>query len=123
MLLWIGAILCFLAYGIQAATEEEPQNDNVSSALLHAGCRQGSLLVLTAQSCSAAAGVWMALNARERQCRLVALRARPSLLRWGSLFPSPVLWRLLLAARCPAWRCCDGRPARVPAWARLPLAR
>lgn len=30
MLLWIGAILCFLAYGIQAATEEEPQNDNVS---------------------------------------------------------------------------------------------
>lgn len=31
MLLWIGAILCFLAYGIQAATEEEPQNDNVSS--------------------------------------------------------------------------------------------
>lgn len=25
-----GAILCFLAYGIQAATEEEPQNDNVS---------------------------------------------------------------------------------------------
>lgn len=31
MLLWIGAILCFLAYGIQAATEEEPQNDNVSA--------------------------------------------------------------------------------------------
>lgn len=31
MLLWIGAILCFLAYGIQAATEEEPQNDNVRS--------------------------------------------------------------------------------------------
>lgn len=34
MLLWIGAILCFLAYGIQAATEEEPQNDNVSSIAL-----------------------------------------------------------------------------------------
>lgn len=34
MLLWIGAILCFLAYGIQAATEEEPQNDNVSRALV-----------------------------------------------------------------------------------------
>lgn len=33
MLLWIGAILCFLAYGIQAATEEEPQNDNVSSVV------------------------------------------------------------------------------------------
>lgn len=30
LLLWIGAILCFLAYGIQAATEEEPNNDNVS---------------------------------------------------------------------------------------------
>ena len=28
-LLWIGAILCFLAYGIQAASEEEPANDNV----------------------------------------------------------------------------------------------
>lgn len=29
MLLWTGAILCFLAYGIQAAMEEEPANDNV----------------------------------------------------------------------------------------------
>lgn len=29
MLLWIGAILCFLAYGIQAASEDEPANDNV----------------------------------------------------------------------------------------------
>lgn len=28
-LLWIGAILCFLAYGIQAASEDEPANDNV----------------------------------------------------------------------------------------------
>lgn len=28
-LLWIGAILCFLAYGIQAASEDEPTNDNV----------------------------------------------------------------------------------------------
>lgn len=33
ILLWIGAILCFLAYGIQAAMEDEPSNDNVS---LHA---------------------------------------------------------------------------------------
>lgn len=32
MLLWIGAILCFLAYGIQAASEDEPANDNVRSA-------------------------------------------------------------------------------------------
>lgn len=29
MLLWIGAVLCFLAYGIQAAYESEPANDNV----------------------------------------------------------------------------------------------
>ncbi|OWK50915.1 Sodium/potassium-transporting ATPase subunit alpha-2 [Lonchura striata] len=28
ILLWIGAILCFLAYGIQAAMEDEPSNDN-----------------------------------------------------------------------------------------------
>ena len=30
MLLWIGGILCFVAYGIQAASTEEPQDDNVS---------------------------------------------------------------------------------------------
>ncbi|PKU38869.1 sodium potassium-transporting atpase subunit hypothetical protein [Limosa lapponica baueri] len=29
LLLWIGAILCFLAYGIQSAMEEEPNNDNL----------------------------------------------------------------------------------------------
>lgn len=29
MLLWTGAILCFLAYGIQAVMEDEPANDNV----------------------------------------------------------------------------------------------
>lgn len=29
ILLWIGAILCFLAYAIQAATEDEPAGDNV----------------------------------------------------------------------------------------------
>uniref|UniRef100_A0A3B3SJT6 Sodium/potassium-transporting ATPase subunit alpha n=1 Tax=Paramormyrops kingsleyae TaxID=1676925 RepID=A0A3B3SJT6_9TELE len=29
MLLWIGAILCFLAYGIQIAYEEDPANDNL----------------------------------------------------------------------------------------------
>lgn len=29
MLLWTGALLCFLAYGIQAAMEDEPANDNV----------------------------------------------------------------------------------------------
>ncbi|XP_017317366.1 sodium/potassium-transporting ATPase subunit alpha-2 isoform X3 [Ictalurus punctatus] len=28
ILLWIGAVLCFLAYGIQFATEDEPANDN-----------------------------------------------------------------------------------------------
>lgn len=30
LLLWIGAILCFLAYGIQASSFEEPAPDNVS---------------------------------------------------------------------------------------------
>ncbi|KAM6948789.1 sodium/potassium-transporting ATPase subunit alpha-2 [Aplochiton taeniatus] len=29
MLLWTGALLCFLAYSIQAATEDEPANDNL----------------------------------------------------------------------------------------------
>jgi sodium/potassium-transporting ATPase subunit alpha len=29
LLLWIGAILCFLAYGIQATSFEEPQPDNL----------------------------------------------------------------------------------------------
>merc|ERR1719422_1872918 len=29
MLLWLGAILCFLAYGIQASTFEEPPDDNL----------------------------------------------------------------------------------------------
>ncbi|KAG5841745.1 hypothetical protein ANANG_G00170040 [Anguilla anguilla] len=29
ILLWIGAILCFLAYSIQAVTEDEPANDNL----------------------------------------------------------------------------------------------
>lgn len=38
MLLWIGAVLCFLAYGIQAATEEEPQNDNVSTIVPSVDC-------------------------------------------------------------------------------------
>ncbi|GBP35976.1 hypothetical protein EVAR_91527_1 [Eumeta japonica] len=29
LLLWIGAILCFIAYGIQASTVEEPSDDNL----------------------------------------------------------------------------------------------
>ncbi|CAB1326721.1 unnamed protein product [Coregonus sp. 'balchen'] len=32
LLLWIGAILCFLAYSIQVATEDEPANDNAKSS-------------------------------------------------------------------------------------------
>ncbi len=38
ILLWIGAILCFLAYSIQVATEDEAPNDNVRNCLqnLHA---------------------------------------------------------------------------------------
>lgn len=35
MLLWTGAILCFLAYGIQAAMEDEPANDNVRTGLMY----------------------------------------------------------------------------------------
>ena len=34
LLLWIGAILCFLAYGIQASSFEEPAPDNVSPVLI-----------------------------------------------------------------------------------------
>lgn len=30
LLLWVGAILCFIAYSIQASTVEEPADDNVS---------------------------------------------------------------------------------------------
>lgn len=29
MLLWIGAILCFIAYSVDVATSEEPAHDNV----------------------------------------------------------------------------------------------
>lgn len=39
ILLWIGAILCFLAYGIQAGTEDDPSGDNVSA--LHPALCQG----------------------------------------------------------------------------------
>ena len=35
MLLWIGAILCFIAYSIQAGTFEEPPDDNVWSPICH----------------------------------------------------------------------------------------
>ncbi|KAJ8409816.1 hypothetical protein AAFF_G00218750 [Aldrovandia affinis] len=44
ILLWIGAILCFLAYSIQAATEDEPANDNLylgvvlSAVVIVTGC-------------------------------------------------------------------------------------
>jgi sodium/potassium-transporting ATPase subunit alpha len=31
LLLWIGAILCFIAYSIQASTVEEPADDNLYS--------------------------------------------------------------------------------------------
>ena len=30
LLLWLGAILCFVAYSIQATTSEDPPGDNVS---------------------------------------------------------------------------------------------
>lgn len=35
ILLWTGAILCFLAYAIQAATEDEPAGDNVRNPPTH----------------------------------------------------------------------------------------
>ncbi|XP_059824115.1 sodium/potassium-transporting ATPase subunit alpha-3 [Hypanus sabinus] len=44
ILLWIGAILCFLAYGIQAATEDSPAGDNLylgivlSAVVIITGC-------------------------------------------------------------------------------------
>uniref|UniRef100_A0A673KTB2 Sodium/potassium-transporting ATPase subunit alpha n=1 Tax=Sinocyclocheilus rhinocerous TaxID=307959 RepID=A0A673KTB2_9TELE len=44
ILLWIGAILCFFAYSIQAATEDEPVNDNLylgvvlSAVVIITGC-------------------------------------------------------------------------------------
>lgn len=40
MLLWIGAVLCFLAYGIQAASEDEPANDNVRRPFCLVHCMQ-----------------------------------------------------------------------------------
>lgn len=38
LLLWIGAILCFIAYSIEAASEEEPNNDNVSLIQIVLSC-------------------------------------------------------------------------------------
>uniref|UniRef100_A0A671RHF9 ATPase Na+/K+ transporting subunit alpha 1a, tandem duplicate 4 n=1 Tax=Sinocyclocheilus anshuiensis TaxID=1608454 RepID=A0A671RHF9_9TELE len=38
-LLWIGAILCFLAYGIQAASEDEPANDNLYLGIVLASAK------------------------------------------------------------------------------------
>jgi sodium/potassium-transporting ATPase subunit alpha len=34
MLLWLGAVLCFVAHGISVATYEEAPNDNVKSTFL-----------------------------------------------------------------------------------------
>uniref|UniRef100_A0A8C5EJG9 Sodium/potassium-transporting ATPase subunit alpha n=1 Tax=Gouania willdenowi TaxID=441366 RepID=A0A8C5EJG9_GOUWI len=42
ILLWIGAILCFLAYSIQVATEDEPVNDN-----LYLGVVLASVVIIT----------------------------------------------------------------------------
>uniref|UniRef100_A0A6Q2X3A6 Sodium/potassium-transporting ATPase subunit alpha n=1 Tax=Esox lucius TaxID=8010 RepID=A0A6Q2X3A6_ESOLU len=44
MLLWIGAILCFLAYAIQAVSEEEPANDNVR--IIESGNNLGTIVVI-----------------------------------------------------------------------------
>ena len=37
MLLWLGAILCFLAYGIQASTVEQPPDDNLYLGIVLTG--------------------------------------------------------------------------------------
>merc|ERR1711962_1778693 len=42
LLLWVGAVLCFLAYGIQASTLEEPPDDN-----LYLGCVLTAVVILT----------------------------------------------------------------------------
>lgn len=51
ILLWTGAILCFLAYAIQAATEDDPAGDNVSththSHLVHLHLINTSITLLT----------------------------------------------------------------------------
>ena len=44
LLLWLGAILCFLAYGIQASTFEEPPDDN-----LYLGVVLTAVVVVTGQ--------------------------------------------------------------------------
>ena len=44
MLLWVGAILCFVAYSIEVSTEEDVLGDNVSAPLPMATSIQTSLL-------------------------------------------------------------------------------
>ncbi|CAH1393568.1 unnamed protein product [Nezara viridula] len=44
LLLWVGAILCFIAYSIQASTVEEPSDDNFATVI-----RQGEKLTLRAE--------------------------------------------------------------------------
>lgn len=38
LLLWIGAFLCFFAYAIQAASDDEPQPDNVRLFAANVDC-------------------------------------------------------------------------------------
>lgn len=45
LLLWIGAILCFIAYGIQASTVEEPADDN-----LYLGIVLAAVVIVTGNS-------------------------------------------------------------------------
>ncbi|XP_076050491.1 sodium/potassium-transporting ATPase subunit alpha-like isoform X1 [Oratosquilla oratoria] len=50
LLLWIGAILCFVAYSIESTSEEEPSNDNlyVPWCCVHGCCNyHWGLLVLS----------------------------------------------------------------------------
>lgn len=54
ILLWIGAILCFLAYGIQAGTEDDPSGDNVSALhhTLHEGTSPHPFILIEVHSSS-----------------------------------------------------------------------
>lgn len=50
ILLWTGAILCFLAYAIQAATEDDPAGDNVCNThryLMHLWLKYDFICLVT----------------------------------------------------------------------------
>ena len=58
LLLWLGAILCFLAYSIQAGTFEEPRDDNLylgivlTAVVLVTGSVEDNFILFPSFSCS-----------------------------------------------------------------------